>query len=205
MLKLAQQIPGGGWIDRKTEFSELFGHYRLYLSYLLMLSVAAIAVIYLWRFGLRHALRCMVPTLLSLGGGIAALALSGHTLNLFSLLALVLVLGIGINYTLFFTNPRGTPTTSMFAIFMAVFTTQLTFGMAGDFNAWSRRRINALYQFAGDMALREVNFTDDHRRKAFGRPLDFVFYRDLGVAEASVLVTRASDHNPLLVEFQPAR
>jgi predicted exporter len=61
--------------------------------------------------------------------GIAALALSGHSLNLFSLLALVLVLGIGINYTLFFTNPRGTPTTSMLAIFMAVVTTQLTFGM----------------------------------------------------------------------------
>ena len=51
------------------------------------------------------------------------------------------------------------------------------------------------------MGLREVRFTDDHRRKAFGRPLDFVFYRGMGVAEASVLVTRASDHNPLLVEF----
>ncbi|MBH2808978.1 endonuclease/exonuclease/phosphatase family protein [Serratia liquefaciens] len=75
--------------------------------------------------------------------------------------------------------------------------------MAGDFNAWSRKRINALYQFASDMALREVNFTDDHRRKAFGRPLDFVFYRNMGVAEASVLVTSASDHNPLLVEFHP--
>jgi predicted exporter len=129
MQALAEQVPGTGWIDRKTEFSELFGQYRLYLSYLLMLSVAAIALIYLWRFGLRHGLRCMVPTLLSLGSGIAVLALSGHTLNLFSLLALVLVLGIGINYTLFFTNPRGTPTTSMFAIFMAVLTTQLTFGM----------------------------------------------------------------------------
>ncbi|HEI8867240.1 TPA: MMPL family transporter [Serratia odorifera] len=129
MQTLAQQVPGVGWIDRKTEFSQLFGQYRLYLSYLLMLSVATIGLIYLWRFGLRHGLRCMVPTLLSLGGGIAVLTLSGHTLNLFSLLALVLVLGIGINYTLFFTNPRGTPTTSMFAIFMAVFTTQLTFGM----------------------------------------------------------------------------
>lgn len=75
--------------------------------------------------------------------------------------------------------------------------------MAGDFNAWSRKRINALYQFASDMTLREVNFTDDYRRKAFGRPLDFVFYRDLSVVEASVLVTRASDHNPLLVEFYP--
>ncbi|HHB1762010.1 TPA: MMPL family transporter, partial [Serratia odorifera] len=129
MQTLAQQVPGVGWIDRKTEFSQLFGQYRLYLSYLLLLSVAAITLIYLWRFGLRHGLRCMVPTILSLGGGIAVLALSGHSLNLFSLLALVLVLGIGINYTLFFTNPRGTPTTSMFAIFMAVFTTQLTFGM----------------------------------------------------------------------------
>lgn len=77
--------------------------------------------------------------------------------------------------------------------------------MAGDFNAWSRQRINALYNFARDMGLEEVNFTDDHRRKAFGRPLDFVFYRGMGVAEASVLVTRASDHNPLLVEFHPGK
>ncbi|WON76368.1 endonuclease/exonuclease/phosphatase family protein [Serratia sp. UGAL515B_01] len=75
--------------------------------------------------------------------------------------------------------------------------------MAGDFNAWSLKRINALYQFAGDMALHEVNFINDHRRKAFGRPLDFIFYRNLCVAEASVLVTKASDHNPLLVEFYP--
>ena len=77
--------------------------------------------------------------------------------------------------------------------------------MAGDFNAWSRQRINALYRFAHRMELEEVMFTSDHRRKAFGRPLDFVFYRDIHVSEASVLVTRASDHNPLLVEFHSKR
>lgn len=77
--------------------------------------------------------------------------------------------------------------------------------MAGDFNAWSRPRMNALYRFAREMSLREVRFTDDQRRRAFGRPLDFVFYRGLAVHEASVLVTRASDHNPLLVEFSPSR
>lgn len=77
--------------------------------------------------------------------------------------------------------------------------------MGGDFNAWSRQRINALYTFARDMGLEEVNFTDDHRRKTFGRPLDFVFYRGLRVRAASVLVTRASDHNPLLVEFHPGK
>ncbi len=47
--------------------------------------------------------------------------------------------------------------------------------MAGDFNAWSRQRINALYQFASEIALREVRFLDDQRRRTFGRPLDFVF------------------------------
>ncbi len=70
---------------------------------------------------------------------------------------------------------------------------------------WSRRRMNALYRFAREMSLRQVRFTDDQRRRAFGRPLDFVFYRGLNVSEASVLVTRASDHNPLLVEFSPGK
>ncbi len=74
--------------------------------------------------------------------------------------------------------------------------------MAGDFNAWSRQRINALYQFASAIKLREVRFIDDQRKRAFGRPLDFVFYRGLRVSQSSVLVTQASDHNPLLVEFQ---
>ncbi len=65
--------------------------------------------------------------------------------------------------------------------------------------------MNALYRFARDMSLRPVYFDDDQRRRAFGRPLDFVFYRGLNVTEASVLVTRASDHNPLIVEFSPSR
>lgn len=129
LQQLAASTPGVTWVDRKTEFNELFSLYRIYLSWLLLISVLAIAVVYCWRLGVRRGLYCVTPTFLSLGMGLAVLSLTGHSLNLFSLLALILVLGIGINYTLFFTNPRGTPSTSMFAIFMAVFTTQLTFGM----------------------------------------------------------------------------
>lgn len=73
--------------------------------------------------------------------------------------------------------------------------------MAGDFNAWSRSRIHALYRFIRKQGLKEVHFSDDHRRRAFGYPLDFVFYRHLNVRHASVQMTQASDHNPLLVEF----
>lgn len=73
--------------------------------------------------------------------------------------------------------------------------------LAGDFNAWSQPRINSLFRFANSVGLNEVRFAEDRRRRAFGRPLDFVFYRELTVAKASVFVTKASDHNPLLVEF----
>ena len=71
----------------------------------------------------------LVPSVLSLSCGLAALAVAGHSVNLFSLLALVLVLGIGINYTLFFSNPRGTPLTSLLAVTLAMMTTLLTLGM----------------------------------------------------------------------------
>ncbi|NIY47013.1 MMPL family transporter [Cedecea colo] len=126
---LAQKLPGVSWVDRKSAFNALFGFYRALLTGLLAAAVAAIAVSYMLRLGVRRGLTNVVPSLLSLGGGLAALAFSGHELNLFSLLALVLVLGIGINYTIFFSNPRGTPLTSMLAVSVALLTTLFTLGM----------------------------------------------------------------------------
>ena len=89
-----------------------------------MIACGAVA-----RLGWRKGLISLVPSVLSLGCGLAVLAMSGQAVNLFSLLALVLVLGIGINYTLFFSNPRGTPLTSLLAIALAMLTTLLTLGM----------------------------------------------------------------------------
>ncbi len=63
--------------------------------------------------------------------------------------------------------------------------------------------MNALYRFAREMSLRQVTLTIS--TMAFRSPARFVFYRGLNVSEASVLVTRASDHDPLLVEFSPGK
>lgn len=73
--------------------------------------------------------------------------------------------------------------------------------LAGDFNTWSRQRLYSLYRFSTLTGLQEVRFSNDRRKKVFGRPLDFVFYRGLQVADALVLETLASDHNPLIVKF----
>lgn len=126
---LAQTQPGVGWVDRKMDFDQLFASYRHKLAALLLASLALVALSFVVRQGWRQGLLSFVPTGLSLGAGLSALAWSGQVLNLFSMMALVLVMGIGINYSLFFANPRGTPTTSMLAVTLAVMTTSLTLGM----------------------------------------------------------------------------
>ena len=98
----------------------MFAHYRLVLTGLLGVALLVIACGAMLRLGWRKGLVSLVPSVLSLGCGLAVLSLSGHAVNLFSLLALVLVLGIGVNYTLFFSNPRGTPLTSLLAITLAI-------------------------------------------------------------------------------------
>ena len=126
---LSKKQPGVAWLDRKHTFDALFALYRHILTGLLGVALAVMACGAIARLGWRKGVISLVPSLLSLGCGLAVLALSGHPLNLFSLLALVLVLGIGINYTLFFSNPRGTPLTSLLAITLAMQTTLLTLGM----------------------------------------------------------------------------
>ena len=127
--KLAASHEGVAWVDRKASFDSLFALYRSLLTGLLFVALAVIACGAMLRLGWRKGAMSLVPSLLSLSCGLAALAVAGHPVNLFSLLALVLVLGIGINYTLFFSNPRGTPLTAMLAITLAMMTTLLTLGM----------------------------------------------------------------------------
>lgn len=129
LSELAAQHEGVVWVDRKASFDSLFALYRTLLTGLLCVALAVIACGAMIRLGWRQGLISLVPSVLSLSCGLAALAVVGHSVNLFSLLALVLVLGIGINYTLFFSNPRGTPLTSMLAITLAMMTTLLTLGM----------------------------------------------------------------------------
>lgn len=126
---LAQRHTGVSWIDRKASYDTLFSFWRTLLSGLLMLALALIALSFVLRLGLRAGLRSALPSLLSLAAALATLGWIGASLNLFALLALILVLGIGINYSLFFSNPQGTPLTSLLAVSLAMITTLLTLGM----------------------------------------------------------------------------
>ncbi len=129
LATLAANQPGVSWIDRKGTFDSLFAFYRTLLGGLLMLALAVIMVGYVLYLGWRRGLLTVLPSLLSVGCALAVLAFMGYPLNLFSLLALILVLGIGINYTVFFSNRRTTALTALLAVMLAMSTTLLTLGM----------------------------------------------------------------------------
>ncbi len=73
--------------------------------------------------------------------------------------------------------------------------------LAGDFNAWSKKRYHLLQKLSEEYALKEVSFSPDYRLRFLKNPLDFVFVRGLTVLSARTEQTQSSDHNPLLLHF----
>lgn len=75
--------------------------------------------------------------------------------------------------------------------------------VGGDFNSWSEDRSNVLVEFVSSLGLEEVSYQPDHRKQFFynGLALDHLYFRGLTIKKSDVLVTDASDHNPMIAEF----
>ncbi len=75
--------------------------------------------------------------------------------------------------------------------------------VAGDFNAWSKKRVKILRGFTQRLSLDEVKFQDDKNlKRVFSKTLDYIFYKDLHVQASKVLkAPRLSDHNPMVASF----
>ncbi|MGY4107799.1 MMPL family transporter, partial [Aeromonas encheleia] len=132
VAKLAQGQEGVFWQDPRNQWSQLFAHYRIKLTELLLVAIALVGLLLWVRFGWRKSVRILLISGFSLGAGLALLAACGQPLTLFGVLAMSLIFGIGIDYSLFFAYSGGDPLrqrSTMFAILLANLTTQLSFGL----------------------------------------------------------------------------
>ncbi len=101
---LARELP---LFDIKAESERLLAGYRVEALRLTALGMAAIVLAL--ALGLRSAravLQVMVPVLLALALTAATLLIAGQRLTVFHLIAMLLVMGIGLNYSLFFDRPE---------------------------------------------------------------------------------------------------
>lgn len=122
-------LPGVRLIDKIADISEILQRYRR-IALLLTLGVyAVIGLLMSRRYGFAGALSLVLP---ALGGGLlamAALAWAGVPVNLFHVLALLLVLGMGSDYAIFLREARGAEGPAMLAVVLAMLTAALSFGL----------------------------------------------------------------------------
>jgi endonuclease/exonuclease/phosphatase (EEP) superfamily protein YafD len=73
--------------------------------------------------------------------------------------------------------------------------------VAGDFNTWSKSRMDYLLKLAKDSGLKSLPIAGGNRSRMFGHDLDLIFYRGLKPLRASSIPIATSDHNPLTASF----
>lgn len=118
------------YIDRVANLSQVFTQFRMLAVRLLALGNGIILLVLCWRYGLRQGMRAMLPPLASLILTLGVLAWLGLPIQFFTILAFTLVLGVGVDYTLFLTEGRSHEGSDAWvAVSLSACTTMLSFGL----------------------------------------------------------------------------
>lgn len=123
----AEGLPGVRWVNRTAEYSALLGHYRRMMGWLLLAGLVLVVVTLAARYR-RHAWRAAAPTVLAGLITVAVLGWLGQPLQLFNVLALLLLLGMGIDYGIFLLEHRG-DASAWLAVCVGAASTWLAFGL----------------------------------------------------------------------------
>lgn len=125
----ADGLAGVRWVDRTDDFSRLLAHYRALMSVMLLAGIALVFAALWWRYR-GQAWRVLAPTLTAGVLTLALLGALGQPLQLFNVLALMLLLGMGIDYGIFLLEHRGDPS-AWLAVCVGAASTWLSFGLLG--------------------------------------------------------------------------
>ena len=126
---LNQEKEGIYLMDKVSEISNIFQEYRQIALRLLLLVSAIIAILLIYRYGFRHASFVFLPPILASSLTLAIMGLINYPVNLFNILALFLVLGVGVDYTIFYAEDRKSAPTTSLAVILSSITTLLSFSL----------------------------------------------------------------------------
>jgi predicted exporter len=117
------------YVDQIDAFTRVFKRYRQQSIRLAGGAYLLVFALLLWRYGKRGAW-LMLPPLLAALITVEVLGLLGQTFHLMHGLALLLILGMGVDYTIFLAeSPADEHPTTMLALTLSALTTLLSFGL----------------------------------------------------------------------------
>lgn len=130
---LAQALPGVVFVDKAASVSRLFGGYRVDSALWLTGAVALVLALLTGRYGANGGARVVLPVALAIAVALAVFGYAGVPLTLFNWLALMLVLGVGVNYAVFLREGCARTGADLGAVWTGVAlsaaTTLLSFGL----------------------------------------------------------------------------
>jgi predicted exporter len=127
----AQALPGVQWVDKVGETSSLLGRYRHHMGWVVLISYATVYLLLAMRYRFA-AWRVMAPTLVANAVTLAVFGFAGQPINLFHVLALLLILGMGIDYGIFLQeHPSREHKAAWLAVGLSATSTLLAFGLLG--------------------------------------------------------------------------
>lgn len=127
--EISTGLPGVSVVDKAASVSALFAEYRRLAALWLPLAGLIVLAVLAWRYGLRQGAAILLPTLAAMGTALGVYGLIGVPFTLFSLMALVLVLGVGVNYAIFIVEAGDRAPAPFAGVLLSAATTLLSFGL----------------------------------------------------------------------------
>ncbi len=126
---IAQQIDGLEYINTLAATSTVLKEQRQSASLLLLFAYALVALLLLVRFKSLSAIWMISIPVASTAILLILFFITGNTLNLFHTMALFLVLGLGMDYSIFVKEMRENLSITHQSIFLSAITSLLSFGL----------------------------------------------------------------------------
>ncbi len=117
------------FFDPAGDISTLFHQYRHQSILLTIVSYFVVLLVLVCRYGFRGGLSVLSAPILAASLSMGVLGIVGEPVSIFSIFALLLVLGVGVDYSVFFREARSTDTGTIVAIVTSAATTLLAFGL----------------------------------------------------------------------------
>ena len=122
-------LPGVTYVDKARSVTQLLAHYRRIATWALGGAILLVAAVLAWIYGPRPGAATLAPALFGILLALAGIGLTATPLTLFSTLALILVLGFGVDYAVFLKEGGHEDPSGLLGVLLASLATLVSYGL----------------------------------------------------------------------------